>query len=90
MIKDCHGRSSDDKNQSLLFVVSLLQLKSKVNSILVSCFGDDTGFQYTLKDSFEVAINLHQASSAQHIACYIDDQLESPWVSEKKMALQHH
>ncbi|CAO3587836.1 unnamed protein product [Absidia cylindrospora] len=76
---DSHDRSPDGKSRSLLFVASLLQLKSRMNSIFEECFCHDTAFQRTMKDSFEVAINLYQASSAQHIACYLDHQLESPW-----------
>ncbi|ORZ21186.1 Cullin family-domain-containing protein [Absidia repens] len=76
---DSYDRSPDSKSRSMLFVTSLLQLKSRMNSIYQECFCEDTAFQRTMKDSFEVAINLYQASSAQHIACYLDHQLESPW-----------
>ncbi|ORZ24124.1 Cullin family-domain-containing protein [Absidia repens] len=59
------------------FVSALLELKSRSNWILEKCFDSNDGFHCVLKKGFEVSINRGQASSAQHIASFMNQRLES-------------
>eukprot|EP00958_Prasinococcus_capsulatus_P024111 scaffold3731_cov381-Prasinococcus_capsulatus_cf.AAC.3 len=66
-----------DEEKEKEMVATLLEFKSKLDSILDDCFQKNEIFSYALKESFEYFINYRQNRPAELVAKFIDAQLRS-------------
>jgi len=64
------------KDQPVVFVQKVLDLKSKFDTIVHQCFQGDQKFLKVLKDSFESFMNRDNRTAA-YLALYVDDLLKS-------------
>jgi cullin 3 len=63
-------------NQPVVFVQSVIQLKTKFDNIVQNCFQNESKCLLVLKDSFEHFLNRDNKSAA-FLAVYVDDLLKS-------------
>ncbi|KAI7869527.1 cullin 4, partial [Spinellus fusiger] len=65
-------------------VVTLLDRKKRLDTVLSDCFMNDITFANTLKESFEVFVNTRKNKPAELVAKYIDSKLRSNTKNKEK------
>ena len=72
------------KDQDKQMVQSLLDLKDKLDVVLLKAFNKEERFTYALKNSFEYFINTRQNRPAEMLAKYVDQLLRAGRVNTKR------
>lgn len=76
-IKKSGAAIVSDPERDKVMVQELLELKTKMDNIVVKAFQDNIKFYDVLRESFESVINRRQNKPAELIAKYVDAQLKS-------------
>ncbi len=76
-IKKTGEKIVNAKDQDKQMVQSLLDLKDKLDLILLKAFNKEETFTYALKGAFEYFINIRQNRPAEMLAKYVDQRLRT-------------
>jgi cullin 4 len=76
-IKKTGEKIVNAKDQDKHMVQSLLDLKDKLDAILLKAFNKEESFTYALKNAFEYFINIRQNRPAEMLAKYVDQRLRT-------------